>query len=86
MLSLADRIGNTSRGRLAIRVAAGSTSIVADVVEQAHTLEQTLSPPNITHFSDATTNVADAVSRQTNLATSLSSLMDKVGVLARTWR
>ena len=64
---------------MAIRFALGSTSVVADIVEQARTLEQT----NITHVSDATTNVADAASSQTNLATSLSSLMDKVGILVK---
>ena len=82
-MSLTDRRGNTSRGRLAIHMATGSTSIIAEVIEQAHMLEQTLSLPNITHLSDTTTNVADAVSSQTNLATSLSSLMDKVGVLVK---
>jgi hypothetical protein len=72
-----------TRSRLAIRVVERSGSIVADVVEQARSAEQSLSPPLIARITDAATSHFNTVSNQADLVTSFGSLLDKVGILVK---
>lgn len=52
-------------------------------MKRARAAEQALSPPEITVFTDATTSLANTITNQVNLTTSLSSLLDKVGILVK---
>jgi hypothetical protein len=56
---------------------------VADTLERARALEQSLSRPKITQVSGATTSLADAASNQADLATSLGFVLDKIGILVK---
>jgi hypothetical protein len=82
-LSLVDARGDASSGRLSVRVVERSTSFVADALERARALEQSLSRPEVTQVSGVTTSLADAASNQAGLATSLGSVLDKIGILVK---
>jgi hypothetical protein len=83
-LSLVDKKGNPSAGRLSIRVTQESASIVAgDAVEQAQTSAQGLALPLATDVSDAVTNISNTQTNQRDLITSFDALMQKLGVLVK---
>ena len=84
VLSLVDKKGNPSAGRLSIRVTQESASIVAgDAVEQAQTSAQGLALPLATDVSDAVTNISNTQTNQRDLITSFDALMQKLGVLVK---
>jgi hypothetical protein len=75
-------MGNFRRGKLAIRVTQKSTSVIAGGVnEQTQSPAQNLSQPLITDTSDIITDLANAISINSNLVTSFGSLLGKIGIL-----
>lgn len=58
-------------------------SAAAGATAQARAAEQKLSPPLVINASDAVTSVANTVSNQMDLATSIGSLLAKVEVLVK---
>jgi hypothetical protein len=83
ILSLTDKKGNPSTGRLTIRITQQSTSVVAGTAVEQALLSGTNhpQPPAINTMSNAVTDLTDTASNQQKLVTSFGSLLDKVGIL-----
>ena len=84
VLSLVDKKGHPSKGRLYVRVTQGSTLVVAgDAIEQAGLPVKKLSPPIIPDASDAFTNISNTLSDQQKLITSFNALMKNFKVFVK---
>jgi hypothetical protein len=59
------------------------SDIAGNNMEHARTAAQKLSSPPFVNVADGVTNHADTISNQMSLVTSLSSLLDKVGILVK---
>jgi hypothetical protein len=83
ILSLTDKKGNPSTGRLTIRITQQSMTVVAGTaVEQALLFGTNRPQPlAINNMPNAVTDLTDAASNQQKLVTSFGSLLDKVGIL-----
>ena len=84
VLSLVDKKGDPSPGRLYVRVTQDSISAVAgDAVEQARTSAKKLSRPLVSNASDAITNISDALSHQQTLVTSFEAVLQQLKPLVK---
>ncbi|KIM80170.1 hypothetical protein PILCRDRAFT_9732 [Piloderma croceum F 1598] len=83
ILSLTDKRGNPSTGRLTVRIAQQSMSAVAGTaVEQAQLAGEKLSQPLLVNtMANAVTDLTNTASNQQNLVTSFGCLVDKVRIL-----
>jgi hypothetical protein len=83
VLSLTDKRGSPSTGRLTIQIAQESMPAAAMALEQALTSAQNLSQPSVANMSDAVTHLTNTASNQKSLIKSFGSLLGKVEMLVK---